>query len=92
MARAEQARADYARMKQEYRARMAAKGIDPVTADIRFGGMAIVKECIDDEQMYSRWASENNVSANTEYALTARLMEELRTFLSNRRARVPAQR
>lgn len=88
---AEQARADYTRMRLEYEDR------HPTwprwILDMRFSGFAVVKECISDDAWYSRQAQENQGAANMEYARQVRLLEEMRGFLQARTAaRVPRPR
>lgn len=88
---AEQARADYTRMRQEYADRHPL--MPGWIQDMRYAGFAVVKECISDDQWYSRQAQENQGAANMEYARQVRLLEEMRGFLQARtRARVPSPR
>lgn len=89
---AERAAQDYARLKREYRQRWMARGLDLASADIRFAGLQVTKDCISDEQMYRRFAQERFTAANAGYLQVARLMEQAREFLAVRRPPVPAQR
>jgi hypothetical protein len=90
--RASQARYDYHWNKLLYRQRMAAKGVDTVTADIRYASFQLPKDCIDEERMYGRWAQEAAVLASAEYQRTNQLLKELLAFMEQRRPGVPQQR
>lgn len=89
---AEKAALDYGRLKREYRDRWMSRGLDEASADIRFSGLQVTRDCIADEQMYRRFAQERLVAANAGYQQVARLMEQAREFLAVRRPKVPAQR
>lgn len=88
---AEQARADYARLQRENRERFAARGQDSVTADIQFSTYAVTQDCIDTDQLQSRWAQEEFAASNALSKQVLGLMGELRDFMRARR-RVPRPR
>jgi len=90
---AEQARADYYRLRAENRERYAVRGKEQWVADAAFSGYQVTKDCIDTEQMCSRWATERLTAARTDYQQVNRLMDEMTNFLSVRwRRRVPRPR
>lgn len=90
---AQQARADYYRLRAENRERYAAKGKTELAADMAFANYTVTKDCIESEQMHGRWATEGFTVANAHYAQVARLMDDLLRFMrENRPSPVPRQR
>lgn len=83
--KAEQARADYVRLQQENRARFKARGQDQVTADFHFAGYSVTQDCIDTDQLQSRWSQEEFTAANVLHQQVLGMMNELRDFMVARR-------
>lgn len=91
-AKAELARADYARLQQENRDRFAARGQDSVVADFHFGTYTVSRDCVESDQMYSRWSQEEFTAASGLHKQVLGMMNELRDFMRARRSPVPGPR
>lgn len=89
---AEQARADFYRLRAEHRQRAARRGVQSVDADRIFSQFQVAKDCIDTEQMHGRWSRDRFAAANAAYAQVTRLQMALSGFMRQSAPKVPAQR
>lgn len=88
-AKAEEARGSYFRLKREYRDRWAGKRPEWAT-DAIYVTLPVAKDCIDDDQFYSRQATEKYAAARSFWARTAQLTTELIDFQQRRKERLLA--
>lgn len=89
-AKAEEARGSYRRLKVEYRGRWAGKRPEWAT-DAIFVTLPVAKDCIDDDQFYSRQAVEKYTAAQSFWARAAQLTTEMIDFSQRRKERLLAQ-
>jgi hypothetical protein len=89
-ARAQEARESYVRLRQEYRDRWAGKRPEWAT-DAIYVTLPVAKDCIDDDQFYSRQAMEKYAGAQTFWARAAQLTTEMIEFQQRRKERLLAQ-
>lgn len=87
---AQRARDDFARLRQEYRDRHYKQ--PQWAVDIKFMGLAVAKDCISDDQWYSRQATEKYTAATFHWEKATDLGAELHRFLRRRTDELLASR